>query len=48
MSGRKPDNELTDDEAIKRLFPREVRQQVDELIGPAEESDDEEESDTDE
>jgi hypothetical protein len=43
--GRKPDSELTDDEAIKRLFPRDVRKQVDELIGDSEDDDCEEESD---
>jgi hypothetical protein len=42
--GRKPDAELTDEEALKRLFPREVREQVEELIGDAEGDEDEEES----
>ena len=42
--GRKPDTELTDEEAFKRLFPREVREAVDAEIDESEEDEDEEES----
>jgi hypothetical protein len=44
--GRKPDSELTDEELMRRLFPREVREQLDELVGDDQEQEDEEESDT--
>ena len=46
MARKKPDAELTDAEALRRLFPREVRDQLDELIEADEPGEDEEESDT--